>query len=88
MVGLDARLGEQLLDVAVGQAEAQVPADRQHDHLGGEAETGEGGAWNRSKTRLAGFSCWQPHWAARSQPMQQHLRGRPRTAIDSAVGIV
>jgi hypothetical protein len=26
------------------QAEAQVPADRQHDHIRGEAEAGEGGA--------------------------------------------
>jgi hypothetical protein len=31
-------LGEQLLDIAVGAPEAQVPADRKHDHLGGEAE--------------------------------------------------
>jgi hypothetical protein len=30
---LDTPLGAQLLDVAVGQAEAQVPADRQHDHI-------------------------------------------------------
>jgi hypothetical protein len=28
MVHLDAALGEQFLDVSVGQAEAQVPADR------------------------------------------------------------
>jgi hypothetical protein len=38
VVDLDAAFGEQLLDVAVGQAEAQVPADRQHDHIGWEAE--------------------------------------------------
>ena len=44
MVDLDTSLGEQLLDIAVGQAEAQVPADRQHDHVGWEAEAGEGGA--------------------------------------------
>jgi hypothetical protein len=43
VIHLDTPLGEQLLDVAVGQAEAQVPADRQHDHLGGEAVAREGG---------------------------------------------
>src|SRR5829696_4911290 len=44
VVDLDTPLGEQFLDVAVGQAEAQVPAHRQHDHIGWEAEAGEGGA--------------------------------------------
>jgi hypothetical protein len=38
---LDAALGEQRFDVAVGQAEAQVPAHRQHDDVGREAETRE-----------------------------------------------
>jgi hypothetical protein len=38
VVDLDAAFGEQLLDVAVGEAEAQVPADRQHDHIRREAE--------------------------------------------------
>ena len=33
VVDLDAALGEQLLGVAVGEAKAQVPADRQHDHI-------------------------------------------------------
>jgi hypothetical protein len=42
VVDLDATLGEQFLDVAMGQAEAQVPANRDHD-VGWEAETGEGG---------------------------------------------
>jgi hypothetical protein len=35
---LDAALGEQLLDVAIGQAEARVPADCKHDHVGWEAK--------------------------------------------------
>src|SRR5829696_1023966 len=43
VVDLDAALGEQLLKVAVRQAEAQVPADREHDHVGRKAEAGEGG---------------------------------------------
>jgi hypothetical protein len=42
MVDLDAALGKQLFDVAVGEAKAEVPADRQHDHIRREAETGEG----------------------------------------------
>jgi hypothetical protein len=42
VVDLDASLGEQLLDVAVGQTEAQVPAHRQHNDVRWEAEAGEG----------------------------------------------
>jgi hypothetical protein len=44
VVDLDAAFGEQLLDISVGQAEAQVSADREHNHIGWEAEAGEGGA--------------------------------------------
>jgi hypothetical protein len=33
VIDFDASLGEQLLDVAIGQAEAQVPADHQDDHV-------------------------------------------------------
>ena len=46
MVHFDAAFGEQLFDVAVGEAKAQVPADRQHDHIRREAETGEGRPWD------------------------------------------
>jgi hypothetical protein len=42
VVHLDTPLGEELLDVAVRQREAQVPAHREHDHLGREAEASEG----------------------------------------------
>jgi hypothetical protein len=42
MVDLDAAFGEQLLDVAVGEPVAEVPVDRDHDHVGREAESGEG----------------------------------------------
>jgi hypothetical protein len=38
VVDLDTTFGQQLLDVAVGQAVAQVPADREHDHFGREPE--------------------------------------------------
>jgi hypothetical protein len=43
VVDLDAALGEQLLDIAVGQVEAQIPADRKDDDLGREAEAGKAG---------------------------------------------
>jgi hypothetical protein len=43
VIDLDAPLSKQLLDLAVGQAEAQVPADRDDDHVGREAEAGKGG---------------------------------------------
>jgi hypothetical protein len=42
MVHLDPALGKKLLDVRVGEAEAQVPADRQGDDLGREPVPGEG----------------------------------------------
>ncbi len=42
VVDLDPPLSEELLDVPVGQAEPQVPPDRQGDDLGGEAVSGEG----------------------------------------------
>ena len=42
VVDLYAPLSQELLDVAVGQAEAQVPADRQPDDIGREAEAREG----------------------------------------------
>jgi hypothetical protein len=59
VVDLDTTVGEKFLDVAVGQAEAQVPADRDDDHVGREAEAREGGPWNWSAARGGGFSCRQ-----------------------------
>jgi hypothetical protein len=41
VVDVNAALGEELLDVAVRQREAQVPAHREDDHLGREAEASE-----------------------------------------------
>jgi hypothetical protein len=54
MVDLNAPFGEQFLDVAVGQAEAQIPANREHDDIGWEAEAGEGRPRSRSRARAAG----------------------------------
>ena len=42
VVDLDAPLGQQLLDIAVRQAISEIPADRQHDHLGRETKAGKG----------------------------------------------
>ena len=49
-VDFDAAFGEQLLDVAVGQPEAQVPAHGQRDDLRREAEPGELGACTNDPT--------------------------------------
>jgi hypothetical protein len=51
VIDLDPAFGEQLLDVSVGQAIAQVPAHRHHDHLGREPEAGEGGRASGPDTR-------------------------------------
>ena len=51
VVSLDTTLGEEFLDVAVGQSEAQVPADRQDNHVGWEAEAGEGRPRGGSRAR-------------------------------------
>jgi hypothetical protein len=51
---LDAAFRQQLLDVAVGQSEAQVPEDSQDDDVGREAKAGEGGPRNGSGTRAVG----------------------------------
>src|SRR6266540_1881062 len=42
VVDLDAAFGQELLDVPVGEAEPQVPTDRQGDDLGREPIPGEG----------------------------------------------
>jgi len=52
VVDLDPSLGEELLHVPVGQAEPQVPADRQGDDLGREPVPGEGGAWGWAETSM------------------------------------
>jgi hypothetical protein len=41
VVNGDAALGQQFLDVPVGQAVAQVPADRDRDHLPRKPEPGK-----------------------------------------------
>jgi hypothetical protein len=41
VVDLDAALGEQFFDVAVGQSAGQLPAHGHNDHLRREPESGE-----------------------------------------------
>src|SRR5215207_4256273 len=54
MVDLDPALGQQLLDIAIGQGEAQVSADGEDDDIGWEAEAGEGGPRSGSRARAVG----------------------------------
>jgi hypothetical protein len=53
VVDFDAPFAEQLLDVAVGEAEAQVPVDRDDNDIGWEPEASEVKSWNRRKARTA-----------------------------------
>ena len=53
VVDLDAALGQQLLDVSVGQAEPQVPAHRQGDDFGREPVSGEGRHWPWAEVRAS-----------------------------------
>jgi hypothetical protein len=53
VVNLDTPLDEKFLDVAIREAEAQVPADRDDDNLRWEPEAGEDGPRDWSGTRAA-----------------------------------
>jgi hypothetical protein len=55
VVDLDATLDERLLDVAVGQAEAQLPPDRQHDCIRREEE-----AMRRERPQIRRARAGQP----------------------------
>jgi hypothetical protein len=79
VVDLDAALGEQLLNIAVGQAEAQVPAHCQHDHVGWEAEAGEGRSRGESRARAAGSHSDSLSPRTRCPQMQQCPRARRTT---------
>jgi hypothetical protein len=79
MVDFDAAFGEQLLDVAVGEPEAQVPADRQDDHVWWEAEAGEGSVGNASRTRAASAHGQSLPTPQQSPQMQQRACGHAAT---------
>jgi len=91
VIGFDAPLGEQFLDIALGQPEAQVPADGYDDHVGSEAEAGEGGARDWSSARAAGCHASSLAARTRSQRMQQRppvsrtpRRPRPEDVVEGA----
>jgi hypothetical protein len=72
VVDLDAALGQQLLDIAVGQPVAQVPAHRDRDHLSREAVTSR----RRRHRRLQVEHRLSLHDAHRTQSTQQPRRGQ------------
>jgi hypothetical protein len=59
VVDLDPAFGDQLLNVAVGQAEAQVPAHCEHDHIGRDRNPANADRASGAG-RGGGFSCRQP----------------------------
>jgi hypothetical protein len=71
VVDLDAPFAEQLLDVAVGEAEAQVPVDRDDNHIGWESEASKVRSWNRSRARTARSHAASLAAPQRSQRTQQ-----------------
>jgi hypothetical protein len=82
VVDLNAALGKQLLEVAVGQPEAQVPADGKDDDVGREAEAGKGGAHSGSGARAAAGSHASSLAAGtRSQRTQQCPAKHTNTAV-------
>ena len=55
VIDVDAPLRQELLDIAIGQPEPEVPPHRHHDHLGREAVPGERGCrtWTVGPHRLS-----------------------------------
>jgi hypothetical protein len=71
VVDLDTTLGEQLLDISVGQAEAQVPADGEHDDVGREAEASKDRSRKRTWASAAASHTSSLAASTRSPGMQQ-----------------
>jgi hypothetical protein len=63
------------LDSVIGVAVSQVPADRQHDHVGREAEAGQGGAGDGSRA-VATSSLAGSLAAGRRSPQTQQRPSR------------
>ena len=61
MIDLDATLGEQFLDIAVGQSVAQLPANGRRDHFWWEAEPGEAHGSRGAGTRRSPAAWTSPH---------------------------
>jgi hypothetical protein len=72
VIHLDPALREQLLEVAVGQPEPQIPAHAQQDHLGWEPVTGE--HRQPQLDRTAGSATLHPNSLAAQHPINQRNR--------------
>jgi hypothetical protein len=82
VVDLDTALGEQLLDVAVGQPEAQVPADSDDDDVGRKPEAGEGRARRDRRPRAVSDS----HDRSLTAPAGSRQRNRAVTGLPGCTG--
>jgi hypothetical protein len=71
VVDLDAALGEEFLDVAVGEAEPQVLANRQHDHVGWKQKPAKADQVRGAARERRGFIAAVCLPAAPSQQLQQ-----------------
>jgi hypothetical protein len=82
-----AALGQQLLHIAVGQAIAQIPADRDRDHLRGEPKPGKRRplAWGRTargrRTRPASSARPDLHRRARRTQQPRRVEDHPRRSV-------
>ena len=74
MVDLDAALGEQLLEIPVGESEPQVLADRQHDHLWWEPEPRE---HRRDRLERHGLAATRSHPDTLAAYIAMRQRNRP-----------
>ena len=95
-----AALCQQLFEVAVGQAVAQVPAHRQQDHLGWKPEAAEARGQRHGRSRTAGSLhrttlTTQPRSVNATEPFQEYLfagaqppAGLPAETSSRWVGVV
>ena len=77
--------GEQLLDVAVQQSVAEIPANRQQDHVGREPVAGERRRCRTATTNHAGTLGLAPVPSTQQCPARHHPLLRPSGAgVDQA----
>jgi hypothetical protein len=88
MVDLDAPLSQQLFDVAVGQAKAQVSADRDDDDIGWEAKPAKAdrgaGAGRVRRVLMRQSHCSKAVTANATPPVRVHLETLIGTAVDGS----
>jgi hypothetical protein len=89
VVDLDPAFGEKLFHVPVGEAETQVPPDRQGDDLGREPVAGEGrtGGWGGARVSVRSHRPSLPEASRRDQcnsaAQPDQSQGRPITTAGS-----